>query len=59
MAKDVFSDIIKQIPPENYKKFKIDYDQSDNINIEEVRKYEPPPGDDDLWYKNQQNSKFV
>ena len=48
MAKDVFSDIIKQIPPENYKKFKIDYDQSDNINIEEVRKYEPPPGDDDL-----------
>ena len=59
LAKDVFSDIIKQIPPENYKKFKIDYDQSDNINIEEVRKYEPPPGDDDLWYKNQQNSKFV
>ena len=37
LAKDVFSDIIKQIPPENYKKFKIDYDQSDNINIEEVR----------------------
>ena len=36
-AKNVFSNIIKQIPPESYKKFKIDYDQSNNININEVR----------------------
>ena len=28
-AKDVFTNIIKQIPPEKYKIFKIDYDQSD------------------------------
>ena len=56
-AKNVFSNIIKQIPPENYKKFKIDYDQSNNINFNEVR-YE---SDDDtsIWYKKQQNSKFV
>ena len=27
-AKDIFINIIKQIPPESYKKFKIDYDQS-------------------------------
>ena len=45
-AKDIFSNIIKQIPPESYKKFKIDYDQSGNINIEEVKKYEPPPDED-------------
>ena len=38
-AKNVFSNIIKQIPPESYKKFKIDYDQSNNIDISEV-KYE-------------------
>ena len=36
-AKNVFSDIIKQIPPESYKKLKIDYNQSNNININEVR----------------------
>ena len=47
-TKDVFSNIIKQIPPESYKKFKIDYDQSNNINIEEVKKYEPPPDDDEF-----------
>ena len=51
--------MIKQIPPESYKKIKIDYDQSNNINIEEVKKYEPPPDDDEFWYKNQQNSEFV
>ena len=45
----------KQIPPESYKKSKIDYDQSSNINIEEVKKYELPPNDDEFWYKNQQN----
>ena len=50
-AKNVFSNIIKQIPPESYKKFKIDYDQSNNIDISEV-KYE---SDDDIsfWYKKQ------
>ena len=47
-AKDVFTNIIKQIPPESYKKFKIDYNQSNNINIEEVKKYEPLPDDDEL-----------
>ena len=47
-TKDVFSNIIKQIPPESYKKSKIDYDQSNNINIEEVKKYEPPPDDDEF-----------
>ena len=47
-AKDIFIYIIKQIPSESYKKFKIDYDQSDNINIEEVKKYEPPPDEDEF-----------
>ena len=47
-AKDIFSNIIKQIPTESYKKFKIDYDQSNNINIEEVKKYEPPPDEDEF-----------
>ena len=47
-AKDVFTNIIKQIPPESYKKFKIDYNQSNNINIEEVKKYEPLPDDDEF-----------
>ena len=45
-TKYIFSNIIKQILPESYKKFKIDYDQSDNINIEQVKKYEPPPDED-------------
>ena len=36
-AKNVFSNITKQTPPNSYKKFKIDYDQSNNININEVR----------------------
>ena len=30
------SNIVKQIPPESYKKYKIDYDQSNNIDITEV-----------------------
>ena len=34
-AKNFFSNIIKQIPPESYKKFKIDYDEKNNINISE------------------------
>ena len=32
-AKEFFSNIIKQVPPESYKKFKIDYDEKNNINI--------------------------
>ena len=50
-TKNVFSYIKKEIPPESYKKFKIDYDQSNNIDISEV-KYE---SDDDIsfWYKKQ------
>ena len=36
-AENVFSKIIKQILPESYKKFRIEYDQSNNININEVR----------------------
>ena len=43
-AKEVFSNIIKQILPESYKKFKIDYNQSNNIDISESR-YE---SDDDV-----------
>ena len=35
-AKIVFSNIIKNIPPESYKKFKIYYDQSNDINISET-----------------------
>ena len=38
-AKEIFSNIIKRIPPESYEKSKIDYDQSNNINISEM-KYE-------------------
>ena len=48
-VKDVFSNIIKQIPPEIYKKFKLDYYQSNDINIEEAKKYEPPPDDNKFW----------
>ena len=38
-AKEIFSNIIniiKTIPPETCKKFKIDYDQSNNVNISEI-----------------------
>ena len=35
-GKNIFSNIIKNIPPESYKKFKIDYDQSYDINISEI-----------------------
>ena len=35
-AKNFFSNIIKQIPPESYKKFKIDYDEKNKINISET-----------------------
>ena len=36
-AKEIFSNIIKRIPSESYKKFKIDYDQSNNIDISEIK----------------------
>ena len=35
-SKEIFSNIIRRIPPESYKKFKIDYDQSKNIKISEI-----------------------
>ena len=35
-TKEIFSDIIGRIPPESYKKFKIDFDKSKNINISEI-----------------------
>ena len=35
-AKNIFSNIIKNIPPENYKKFKTEYDQSNDITIGEL-----------------------
>ena len=36
-AKEIFSNIIGQIPPENYKKFKIDLDKPDEININQTK----------------------
>ena len=45
-AKSVFSNIIKQIPPQSYKRYKIDSDQSNNIDISEA-KYE---SDDDVSF---------
>ena len=36
-AKEIFSNIIKRIPPESYGIFKIDYDQSNNIDIGEIK----------------------
>ena len=35
-SKEIFSNTIKRILPESYKKIKIDYDQSNNINISEI-----------------------
>ena len=35
-AKKIFSNIIKNIPPESYKKFKIDNEQSNDINISKI-----------------------
>ena len=34
-AKNIFSNIIKNVPPENYKKFKIEYDPLNNITVDE------------------------
>ena len=36
VAKEFFSSIIKQAPPESYKKLKIDYNVKNNINITEI-----------------------
>ena len=47
-AKEIFSNIIKRIPPKSCKKFKIDYDQSSNINISEI-KYESDYDDFAGW----------
>ena len=33
---NIFSNIIKNIPPEDYKKFKIEYDQSNDISISKI-----------------------
>ena len=38
MAKELFCNIIKQVPAESYKRFKIDYDEKNNINITETTK---------------------
>ena len=35
-AKNIFSNIIKNILPEDYKKFKIEYDQSNDISISQI-----------------------
>ena len=43
-GKNIFSNIIKDIPAESYKKFKIDYDQSYDINISEINS-EPDDGE--------------
>lgn len=34
-AKNIFGNIIKNIPPESYKKFNIEYDPSNDITVEE------------------------
>ena len=47
-GKNIFSNIIKNIPPESYKKFKIDYDQSYDINISEINS-EPDDGEFTEW----------
>ena len=36
-TKEIFSNIIGEIPPENYEKFKIDLDSSDEININQTK----------------------
>ena len=36
-TKEIFSNIIGQIPPENYKKIKIDLDSSDKIKINQTK----------------------
>ena len=56
-AKNIFSNIIKNIPPESYKKFEIDYDQSNNINIGEINS-EPDDGEFTEWVKHQ-NKQFI
>ena len=43
-AKKIFSNILKNIPPKSFKKFKIDYNQSNDINISEIN-YESDDGE--------------
>ena len=50
-GKNIFSNIIKNIPPESYKKFKIDYDQSYDINISEINS-EPDDGEFTEWVEH-------
>ena len=38
MAKELFCNIIKQVLAESYKRFKIDYDEKNNIIITETTK---------------------
>ena len=45
-AKEFFSSIIKQVPPESYKKFAIDYDEKNNINISKTNDNEKW-----MWWK--------
>ena len=35
-TKNIFGNIIKNIPPESYKKFKIEYNPSNNITVDEL-----------------------
>ena len=50
-GKNIFSNIIKNIPAESYKKFKIDYDQSYDINISEINS-EPDDGEFTEWVEH-------
>ena len=50
-GKNIFSNIIKNIPPESYKKFKIDYDQSYDIIISEINS-EPDDGEFTEWVEH-------
>ena len=36
-TKEIFSNIIGRIPPESYKKFKVNFDDSNNIEISETK----------------------
>ena len=53
-AKQVFDKIIKQVPPESFKKFKVNYGEKNNITIHEN-------SDDESvwWWKKQKNSKLI
>ena len=42
--------LLKKIPPESYKKSKVDYDQSNDINISEID-YDSDDGEFTGWNK--------